>query len=304
MNPQLARRLSFSNEHADWLDQNDQEGTLTKDLWDVQVLLHETLGHGSGKLTAHTFVEGDILTIGHNKYKVGDTIELTKENINEFIGKYSSALEELRAEIIALYTSIDNFDVLAEKGIYKDWPTKIGKEKVIEWLITRMGQGALGRLQLQKEGATEIVQAHAIANTTILNYLLDHGGLKLIEESVHVDNEKHTVVDVRVTDLSKAIHAVKDLAIQVQTIKSTADGIALTKLMEKYGTCVRHPEYIKFLKDNQKAVTGELKEIAEIYPHLTPVLDPEGKICDISAEWPESFLEQQLELSQLSLKNT
>src|SRR5204862_1703319 len=131
--------------------------------------------------------------------------------------------EELRAEIIALYTSIFNLDELDANGLYKDWVKKIGKEQLIEWLIIHMAQHGLSRLITQKEDAQEIVQAHAQANTAILNYLLDHGGLKLVEEEYLVDGKHHTVIDVEVTNLDQASQTIKDLAIKVQTIKSTAD---------------------------------------------------------------------------------
>lgn len=304
LNPGLALRLFMSKEHADWLEQHDPQGMLNNDLWDILTLLHETLGHGSGKLAYHTFVEGDPVMIDGKTYKIGQTIELTKANINEFIGKYSDGLEELRAEIIALYTSIYNFDQLAQAGVYKDWPKKIGREKLIEWFITHMAQQGLRRLLSQKEHATEIVQAHAQANTAILNYLLDHGGLKIVQETFNVGNKPHTVIDVGITDINKAKQAIKDLTIEVQRIKSTADGVALENLMKTYGSCVRNPEFITILKSNRQAIQGELKEVAEIFPRLVPVTSSKGTIIDIKAEWPANFLEQQFEYQNIAmLKN-
>lgn len=301
INPELARNLFMSKDHAQWLAKHDPQGTLDNDIWDVHVLLHETLGHGSGKLATHTFVHGDPLTINGTAYAIGDTIAVTNENSNEFVGKYDSGLEELRAEIIALYTSIYNFDELAAQGMFKEWPQKIGKQKLIECFIAHMAGHGIKRLLVQKDDATEVVQAHAQANTTILNYLLDHGRLELIEETFMLNGVAHTVVDVHITDLAQAIEAVKALAIEVQRIKSTADGRALDALMKQYGACIRHPKYIKTLKANRQAVQGDLKEVAEIFPRLIPVYDAHGKIFDISAEWPATFLEQQLELSRQML---
>ncbi len=301
MNPVLALRLFYNKELADWLEKHDPQGTLKHDIWNIHVLLHETLGHGSGRDAQHLFVEGDPLTISGKTYKIGDTIQVTSDNNTEFIGGYSSALEELRAEIIALYTCIYNFDELDAGGLYKDWTSRIGKEKLIEWFIIDMALGGLSRLLGQADDATEIVQAHARADTTITNYLLDHGGLEIVEGQYPVDGVMHTVIGVRVTDLKKAMQAVTDLARLVQRCKSTADGQAVERLMKTYGTCVRNPEYIKILKANRQAVQGDLKEIAEIFPRLIPEVDAAGNIVDISAEWPESFLEQNLELSKLAL---
>lgn len=301
INPQLALRLFHIKEHADWLEKHDPNGLLGNDIWDVHVVLHETLGHGSGRDAQHVFVSGDPLTINGKAYNVGDIIEVTTDNNTEFIGEYSSALEELRAEIIALYTSIYNFDELDAGGLFKDWPQKIGKEKLIEWFILHMAHAGLNRLLVQADDATEIVQAHARADTTIMNWLLDHGGLELVEEQYPVNGVNHTVVGIRLTDLHVAKEAVKDLACLVQRYKSTADGQAIERMMKTYGTCVRHPEYITMLKANRQAVQGDLKEIAEIFPRLTPEYSATGDIVDISAEWPKGFLEQRLELSGLAL---
>ncbi len=301
MNPTLALRLFNIKQHADWLEKHDPQGKLNHDIWDVHVVLHETLGHGSGRDAEHVFVPGDPLTISGKSYAIGDVIQVTSDNNTEFIGGYSSALEELRAEIIALYTSIYNYDELDASGLYKDWTKRIGKEKLIEWFIVHMAQSGLNRLLVQADDATEIVQAHARADTTIMNYLLDHGGLELVEEQYPVNGVSHTVVGIRLTDLNLAMQAVTDLACLVQRCKSTADGQAVEELMKTYGTCVRHPEYIKILKANRQAVQGDLKEIAEIFPRLIPETDASGEITDISAEWPASFLEQQLEQSKLAL---
>lgn len=299
VNADLNHKIFNIKESADFKEQYDKDKTLEKDIWNVQVVLHETLGHGSGRLHKHIFVEGENLTIGGKTYQVGDQIDVTAENITEFLGRYFSGHEELRAEIMALYVSIFNFDELEKIGLLKDWPQKIGKEKLIERLIIHMAEMYFKRLLFQKEDATEIVQAHAQANTTITNYLLDHGGLELVEEKLGIDGKEHTVLGIRVTDLEKAKQAVKDLAIEVQRIKSTGDGIALNNMMKKYGACVRNPEYIKIMKDNRNAVQGNLKEIVEIFPNLEPVRDDKGEIVDVSATWSSSFLEKQLGLINL-----
>lgn len=302
INPQLARRLFTLTKQADWLDAHDPQNMLGRDIWDLHVLLHETLGHGSGRLATHTFVEGDPLTIGGVTYALGDTLQVTDENIMEFIGAYYSGLEELRAEINALYTSIAGFDVLAEHGLYKNWLSVLSKDELITESIEHMANLGISRLMSQKDDATEIVQAHAQADTAILYYLVDHGGLEIVEETYDVGGTPHTVLGVRVTDLQKACDAVTALACEVQRIKSTADRVGLNHLMKTYGTCVRNPAYIKILKANRQAVQGDLKEVAEIFPRLTPVYDTDGvTITDIAADWPATFLEQQLEQSVLAL---
>jgi len=82
----------------------------------------------------------------------------------------------------------------------------------------------------------------------------------------------------------------------VQRCASTADAVGVNHIMKTYATCVRYPQNIKILKENRKAVQGDLVEVAEIFPRLRAVVDDQNTVVDIAAEWPHSFLEQQLEL--------
>lgn len=296
VNPVLARELFTIKEQVAWLEKHDEAGELHHIIWDVLVLLHETLGHGSGRLTEHTFTLDDQREIDGVRYQIGDTIPVTSENIVTFFGGYDSALEELRADIISLYVSIYHLQELAAIGLFKDWPERIGIDALIDQIILHMAQDGLRRLITQADEAKEITQAHARASTAITNYLLDHGGIELVEERYLHDNHTYTVVGTRILDRHKALQAIKDLTIEVQRIKSTADGVALARFMKRYGTCVRYPQYIKTLKENRKAVQGDLKEVAELYPEYTPVYDEVGDLIDIQATWPTSFLEQQLRL--------
>lgn len=301
VNAQLARKLFNISAHVQWLEQYDPHGQLDHDIWDAHVILHETLGHGSGRFAEHVFVPGDPLAIGGKTYQIGESIAVTPENANEFFGGFGSAFEELRAEILALYTSIFNFDELAVAGIFKSWPVTIGKQKFIERMIIHMAEHGLTRLLFQADNAQEIVGAHARANTAITNYLIDHGGLRLVRELYAVQNKQHTVVGIAIDDIEQVKAAIKTLAIEVQRMKSTADGQGVARLMQQYGTCVRYPELITALKENQQVVQGQLKEVAEIFPRLIPVYNEQGSMIDIAATWPASFLEQQLELSKLAL---
>jgi dipeptidyl-peptidase-3 len=296
VNPVLARDLFTIKEQVAWLDQHDAEGVLHHIIWDVLVLLHETLGHGSGRLAEHLFTAEDHLEIDGVGYNVGDRVAVTSENIVTFFGGYDSALEELRADIISLYVSIYHVQELAAIGLFKDWPERIGFDSLVDQIILHMAQDGVRRLITQADDAQEITQAHARANTAITNYLLDHGGVALVEEQYLHDNHSYTVVGVRLLDRHQAIRVIKELTIEIQRIKSTADGVALESFMKRYGTCVRYPQYIKTLKENRKAVQGELKEVAELYPDYKPVYDEKGVIIDIEAAWPTSFLEQHLML--------
>lgn len=301
LNPTLWKQLFYLTDEAAWREQHDPNQKLSADIWNVHCILHETLGHGSGKLDIHTFAEGDPLTIGGTTHKVGDTIQVTSANINEFFAGAGSALEELRAEILALYTSIFMFDELAPADLYKNWPETIGKEKLIDILIIDMANTALRRLQNLPEDATQVQGAHAQANLTIANWLTDHGGIALIEEQKTIDGANYTVLGYTIKDRIKVLEFITQLAIEVQRIKSTADGQALQKLFDTYARSVRNPEHIKTLKRNQQAVMGELKVSAHIFPHFEPVHDSNGTMVDINASWPHNIIEQCMTYRKLAM---
>lgn len=302
MNPDLYRLLFNLQHRAQWLAKHDAQEALNGDIWEIHCILHETLGHGSGRLDTHTFKEGDPLTINDVTYNVGDTIQVTSENVNEFFAGSEKALEELRAEIIALYASIFMFDELAKAGLYKDWPAVIGKDALIDQMIFDMVWTGLRRLLAQPEGKNEIIGAHAQANSTIMNYLLDGGGLQLVEELLELDGEQHSVLGFRITDRAKVLKSITDLAIEVQRIKSTADGLDAKKLLDTYGRYVRDPRHVEILQSNQKKVVGDLKASARIFPRFIPVLDGNNAIADVRAEWPANIVEQNLEHAKLAMK--
>ena len=292
LDPQLYRALFNHAQRVSWLNVHDASRTLHADIWNVHCILHETLGHGSGRLAFHTFVEGDNLRIGNANHTMGDVIPVTSNNINELLRGYEHSLEELRAEIIALYTSIFMFEELAQQGLYKDWPEKIGKEVFIDCLIVDMAWTGLGRLKSQPDDSDKITGAHAQANTTITNYLLDSGAILLIQEELTIENKKHQVLDFVVVDRNKALEVIKELAQLVQEIKSTADGKRTQELFETYGTKVRNIQLVNIIKQNMKAVMGELKVSARLFPDFYPVVDSSGTIVDCNAQWPKSIIEQ------------
>lgn len=299
LNPELYRTLFYPTEQASFLEKFDTLGTLHGDIWNVHCILHETLGHGSGKLAKHTFVEGDPLIVEDRHYNPGDSIDLSPDTLNLFFAGNGQALEELRAEIIALYTSIFMFDELAAQGLYKDWPERIGKDALIDWLIYDMAFTGLRRLQSQPIGLREISGAHAQANTILMNYLIDQGGIELVDERKDVNGKQFHVLGFLLTDRTKVLESIKRLAIEAQRIKSTADGQSFDRMLNQYGKYVRNPEHVEYLQRAMKEVTGELKVSASIYPRLEPLFDQHGNIIDVAASWPDSFLTQYLEFSLL-----
>jgi hypothetical protein len=141
-----------------------------------------------------------------------------------------------------------------------------------------------------------------LANMTIMNYLCDGGGLQLVQEEVIIDDQTHHVLGFRIADMQQILLDIRDLMIQVQTIKSTGDGVAGDKLINTYGRYVRNVEHVTILQVNQKTMVGDLKVSARIYPRFMPIYDDaNSSIVDIAATWPKDIVEQWFEFRQLEL---
>ncbi len=301
LNPDLSRTLFNLKKKALWLAKNDPNGKLSNDIWDAQCILHETIGHASGKLATHTFVEGEATTIGETTYAVGDTIQVTNKNISEFLAGYESTIEELRAEIIALYISINHLEALKQCDLLTDWNTLLTDEELIDELILGMAGTGLRRLIQQSDTATEIAGDHARANCTIMYYLIDNGGLEISEEFVTLNNTSYTVIGLTIKDRAKTISLIAELMIIVQTIKSTGDGLGAAKLVNTYGKTLRNPSHMHTLKTNKRAVTGDIKVSCYVQPIMEPITGTDGKIIAIKATWPQSLDEQQFLYRKLAL---
>lgn len=294
LNPGIYHRLFNANDLYTWFNAHDPEYKLMEDIGMLETILHETLGHGSGKLATHRFVEGDPLQVEGNSYAIGDSIALTSNNLALFLRGYDSSLEELRAEIIALLSSLICYDELAACGMLGDWPRKVGKEKIMELSIISMARVGLRRLIQQPDTAQEISGAHAQANTVILNYLIDHAAVAITSEPCIIDGASYAIIDIKLLSLDRAIAVITELACLVQEIKSTGDGKKVQDLFTHYGIQIRYPDYMKSLKANMKATAGDVKALALIYPEYSPIVDKAGTIVDIQASWPRDIAEQWL----------
>ena len=148
LNPRLWNKFYFTPEQVEWLDEHDQENRLSQEITELLHCLHETIGHASGKLDTHTFTENDI-NIGSTFYQKGKTIPVTDENLLVLIPHYSNALEELRAEVIALYVATHHLEKLSSCGFLKEWVENHGTESIIRWILHVMAYRALKRLTRQ-----------------------------------------------------------------------------------------------------------------------------------------------------------
>ncbi|KAM6970289.1 dipeptidyl peptidase 3 [Aplochiton taeniatus] len=202
--------------------------------FEVQVGLHELLGHGSGKL----FVQDDKGKFNFNKEKVtnpetGELVASWYRGSETWDSKFStiaSSYEECRAECVGLYLCL-NKPVLsifghegedAEEIVYVNW-------------LNMVRAGLLG-LEFYTPESKSWRQAHMQARFVILRVLLEAGeGLVKLEEVTGPDGRP----DARITLDRSKIHSVGKSAIQrflckLQVLKSTADVAGGRALYEGY----------------------------------------------------------------------
>lgn len=293
VNEPLYLQLFYSAQQAKWLREHDPKNTFMLALHELLTILHETIGHGSGRFTRHCFVNGDVLKLDNKDYKVGDYIDVTTKNASLLLRGYEGALEELRAECLALYVSLVYLEQLSKLGFLAEWVTRFGVATVREWLIVCMCMRATQRLIDVPLDAKEVVGEHAIANNLILNYLVRKNCVSIVLETTIHKLEPYQVIGVQVNDIDGATKAIADLVRQVQEIKSTANGSAAQELIETVGKPLNNKDFIGIIKRNRAAIVKNIKGIALLFPKLEPVCE-QGNMTDVAASWPGDIFEQIL----------
>lgn len=193
--------------------------------FEVQVGIHELLGHGTGKLFIvdadgkANFDEADPpidpLTSKPitSWYKAGETWGSVFKTI-------SSSYEECRAECVAMYLACDK-DMLAIFGHTDASPETADDVLYVSYLM--MARAGLLALEHYDPAANKWGQAHMQARYAILKCFLDagEGFVRIIEE----EDDLRVVLD-RTKILSVGRPAVGRFLLEQQVFKSTADAAA------------------------------------------------------------------------------
>lgn len=225
-------------------------GTLTNNL---HTDLHECLGHGSGQL-----LPGVSTTV---------------------LAEYSSALEEARADLFALYYLAD--PKLLELGIIPDKDAY--KAEYINYIRNGI-QTQFARVELGKPNT----QAHMQNRKLIAEWCFEKGAAdKVIEKKVR-DGKTYFVIN----DFKALRNLFGELLKEIQRIKSTGDYEAGKNLIETYAVRI-NPELHKEVLDRYASLN--LKPYGGfINPEIIPV-EKDGKVIDYKVEYPDDFLKQCLE---------
>jgi dipeptidyl-peptidase III len=219
---------------------------------DLMTALHEIIGHGSGKLNP--------------KYPNG-TESILKE--------YFSAMEEARADLMALWNATD--PKLRELGL-------ISNPDVAKAMYYNAVRVALTQLARIPKGNT-IEEDHQRDRQLIVNYIMDKtGAIQKVER-----NGKTYLL---LKDFDKMHQGVGMLEAELMRIKAEGDYPALKALTDEYGV-----HFDPALRDQVVARTEKLHvpvNWAGINADLTPDRVVNGKIDKVTISYPRDFVKQQL----------
>jgi dipeptidyl-peptidase-3 len=202
--------------------------------WQAHWALHQVIGHGSGQV------------------EVADW----QASLQEF----GAAVEEARAELVALYTIYDRR--LIEIGLVPD-------ERCAEIHANNYLQSFV--LGLREVGASdELEDDHLRAQSLVVMYARERGAVEVIPSQ----GELYLVV----SDPRRWVSTVETLLGELMRIKAEGDYAAAKQLVNKYG---RKP--VREWRDDAVRRTRALglpERTVYLAPRLKPLLSPDGKLID------------------------
>lgn len=224
--------------------------------------MHEVIGHASGQMNPG----------------VGDTSETLKQ--------YASAMEEGRADLVALYYMMD--PMLIEIGVM---PTlDVGKAEYDGYI-----RGGLMTQLYRIEPGDNIEEAHMRNRQEIAAWVYEKGQPENVIERVQRDGETFFVIN----DYDKLRQLFGQLLREHQRIKSEGDFAAAQNLIENYGTKVDTEIHAEVLR--RYAPLNVAPYSGFINPVLVPVYangGTDGEIVDVKVEYPDNFVQQMIDYGQ------
>jgi dipeptidyl-peptidase III len=223
--------------------------------------MHEVIGHGSGRMAPHV-----------------------TQTPGELLKEQYSAIEEARADLVALYFLPD--PKLVELGLV---PAEHADEIVLAE-YEQFARGVLVQLRRVREGA-QLEEDHMRNRQLIVHWLM--ANTTAVERRVRDGKSYFVMVD------SKAFRdGVGELLAEVQRIKGEGDYNSALALTETYGV-----HFDTALRDEVVARVDALRlpsYSAFVMPRLSPVRDDTGAIVDIEVAYPCDLEAQMLEYSALA----
>jgi len=273
----LAASYGSGDKPVTFITAADQElfKALKTEAFEVQVGIHELLGHGSGKLY-HADTDDAKKLCGTTHPITGKPIDgpfyAKGATWDTTFGKLASSYEECRAECSGIYLCLEQKVLTIFGHEPTSHETGIHDVSYINWLL--MVRAGLTGLEFYTPQTGEWRQAHMRARYVILRVLLEAGeGLVSLEKVTGADGQPS--LDVKL-DRSKiptvGKQAVGRFLLALQVHKSLADLGAGTALFEKYSAV---PPEMAELREIVMARKEPRKLL--IQPHLH--LGEDGKVA-------------------------
>lgn len=245
---ELLKEFSWSEEE---IAREKKYGSISDNL---HTDLHEVIGHGSGQLKPGVGTPGETLK------------------------NYASALEEARADLVALYFLMDK--KLVDIGVM---PSLDAGRAAYDHYIKNGLMLQLRRLQ----PGENIEQAHMRNRQLIASWVYEKGRAENVIERKERNGKTYFVVN----DYDKLRILFGQLLREVQRIKSEGDYQAGKDLVENYGVKVDQKLHREVLERNAKLNIAPYGGF--INPKLTAV-EKDGKIVDVTVEYPKDFTKQMM----------
>src|ERR1035437_104004 len=221
--------------------------------------MHEVIGHASGQINAG----------------VGDPSETLKN--------YNNALEEGRADLVALYYNLDK--KLIDIGVMPS--LEVGKAEYDSYITN----GLIVQLARLKPG-DQIEESHMRNRQMIAAWAYEKGAKENVIEKKKSPEEKTYFI---INDYDKLRTLFGELLKEVQRVKSEGDYTAGKNLIENYGVKVDQALHKEVLERYNKI--GVAPYAGFIQPKLVPVMEGD-KIVDVKVEYPSDFVQQMLEFGK------
>ena len=221
---------------------------------DLMTALHEVIGHGSGKLS-----------------------DRLKGGAEPYLKEYFSALEEARADLMALWNAWD--PKLKELGLVSD------QDEVAKAMYDRSTLAVLLQLRRITKGDT-IEEDHARDRQLIVRYIQD----KVPGSIEQFDRDGKTYITVK--DYQKAHEGVGMLLAELMRIKAEGDYDAIKALTERCGV-----HFDPALRDQVVARYTRLgipTYSAGINSQLVARFDGKGNVKAVEIEYPRDAVRQYL----------
>ncbi len=216
--------------------------------------------------------------IGHASGQINQGVETTDKTLKN----YASALEEGRADLVALYYIMDQ--KLIDIGVMPS--LEVAKTQYDSYLMN----GLMTQLTRLKSG-DQVEEAHMRNRQMIARWVYEKGKRDSVVQFVKRDGKTY----VQINDYNKLRNLFGQLLREIQRVKSEGDFNAGKNLIENYGVKVDlalHKEILeRYKKLNVKPYKGFIQ------PRLVAVMGGD-KITDVKIEYPASFYEQMMEYAK------